>query len=66
MKSMRYRMSVAPIAAVDLLKIGRRGFRRHLKKLPKRDKNGNVLRDENGKLVMCGGTLSSWNKGHYD
>ena len=43
-----------------------RGFRRHLEKLPKRDKNGNVLCDENGKVVMCGGTLSSWNKGHRD
>ena len=44
---------------------GRR-FRRHLEKLPKRDKNGNVLCDENGKVVMCGGTLLSWNKGCRD
>ena len=43
-----------------------RGYRRHLKKLPKRDKRGRVLRDKNGKEIMCGGTPESWGKGHYD
>ena len=43
-----------------------RGYRRHLKKLPKRDKRGRVLRNKNGKEIMCGGTPESWNKGCRD
>ena len=43
-----------------------RGYRRHLEKRPKRDTRGNYRRDKNGNVVMCGGTLSSWNRGHRD
>ena len=57
---MRYRMGFAPECGSGFAQDRKgRGFRRHLEKLPKRDKNGNVLCDENGKVVMCGGTLSS-------
>ena len=33
--------------------------------LPKRDrKTGKVLKDAQGKPIMCGGTKQSWGKGH--
>jgi hypothetical protein len=42
-----------------------RGFRRHLEQLPKRDRiTGAVLKDEQGNLIMCGGTNNSWGKGN--
>jgi hypothetical protein len=41
------------------------GFRRHLVSLPKRDRRtGKVLKDAQGKRIMCGGTKQSWGKGH--
>jgi hypothetical protein len=40
------------------------GFRRHLKKLPKLDKNGNPIPDGNGGFILCGGTAQSWGKGN--
>jgi hypothetical protein len=42
-----------------------RGFRRHLKKLPKRDasKKKKIILDDEGNPVMCGGTKRSWGKG---
>lgn len=33
------------------------GYRRHLERRPKRDSRGNILRDENGNEVPCGGTF---------
>ncbi len=44
-------------------KLGR-GFRRHLKKLPKLDKHGNPIPDGKGGFIMCGGTKKSWGKGN--
>jgi hypothetical protein len=41
-----------------------RGFRRHLKKLPKKDKHGNPIPDRKGGFTMCGGTSNSWGKGN--
>jgi hypothetical protein len=45
-------------------KLGR-GFRRHLEQLPKRDRiSGAVLKDADGKPILCGGTSRSWGKGN--
>jgi len=44
-----------------------RGYRRHLEKLPKRDRQtGAVLKDEQGNPIMCGGSDRSWGKGNRD
>jgi hypothetical protein len=43
-----------------------RGFRRHLKKLPKLDKHRKPIPDGNGGFIMCGGTDRSWGKGNRD
>ena len=41
------------------------GYRRHLKKLPKRDRKTNkILKDAHGKEIPCGGTQQSWGKGN--
>jgi hypothetical protein len=42
-----------------------RGFRRHLKKLPKCDpRTREPLKDESGNPIICGGTEQSWGKGN--
>lgn len=46
--------------------LAKKGFRRHLEKLPKRSSGGAIPTDNQGNTVMCGGTNESWNKGHRD
>jgi hypothetical protein len=41
------------------------GYRRHLVNLPKRNpKTGEILKDEQGNEILCGGTKQSWGRGH--
>lgn len=41
-----------------------RGFRRHLERLPKHKAAGEIVRDNDGNPVMCGGSGQSWDKGN--
>ena len=42
------------------------GYRRHLERRPKLDPRGNVIVDNNGNPILCGGTEQSWGKGLRD
>jgi hypothetical protein len=41
-----------------------RGFRRHLRPLPKLDQHVKPIPDGRGGFIICGGTKLSWGKGH--
>jgi hypothetical protein len=41
------------------------GYRRHLERLPKRNRNtGRIINDFNGNPIICGGTRNRWGKGN--
>lgn len=40
------------------------GYRRHLAALPKRDAAGEIVRDEQGNPVFCGGSRKTWDRGN--
>lgn len=43
-----------------------RGFRQHKRKLPKIDRVTGKPVKVRGKIVYCGGTKNSWDKGNHD